>query len=200
MAQFPQRKSIRLPEFDYSQENYYFITICTYQRNNMFGQIIAGKMYLNDTGKMVENEWHNIPKRFNNVAIDKFVIMPNHVHGIIHIRTFENGKPTVGAIHELPVAPLPDKPNDPALIARAIHESPLRHRIARRQMMLPKIIGYFKMNSSKKINMIRNTPGQPVWQRNYYERIIADDNAYAAIWDYIDHNPDKWENDRNHKL
>jgi len=138
-------------------------------------------MYLNDFGQIVEEILSFIPNRYPNVEIDKYVIMPNHVHAIIVIM---DGAKHVGAIHESPR-----------------HDLSPRHEITsmpvRRKMLLSKIIGYLKMNSAKKINLLRNAPGYPVWQRNYYERIISDENAHANIWEYIDHNPDKWPNDRN---
>ncbi len=178
MQQFPKRKSIRLSEYDYSQPGYYFITICTHQRQNLFGQIIEGKMYLNELGKIIGNQWHNIPKRFDNVQIEKFVIMPNHFHGIIHVRR--------GAVSA------PVRKNN---VQRTGGGTP-----PLRPVLLGNVIAYFKYNAAKQINLIRQTPGQPVWQRNYYETVIADNNAYAAIWEYIDHNPDKWLVDKNYKL
>ncbi|MCD6399065.1 MAG: transposase, partial [Candidatus Aenigmarchaeota archaeon] len=89
----------------------------------------------------------------------------------------------VGAIHESP-----EKGNG------AIHELPLQ--LKRRKMALPRIIGRFKMQSAKQINAIRNTPGVPVWQRNYYEHIIRDENDYLTIATYIENNPIKWELDK----
>ena len=102
--------------------------------------------------------------------------MPNHIHGIIIIT-----KSVVGAIHESP-----------------LHEMPLRDK--RRQMMLSKIIGQFKMNSAKQINLSKNISGTPVWQRNYYERIIRDDDELNRVRGYIKNNPVNWKQDRNYIL
>ncbi len=123
--------------------------------------------------------WNDLPNHYANVELDAFVVMPNHVHGIIII--LEN---LVGADHDLPDT-------------GAIHESPLpKTTIERRRMLLPKIIGRFKMNSAKRINQIRRTPGMSIWQRNYFEHIIRDDNALTRIRDYIINNPQQWEFDR----
>ena len=159
------RKSYRLKEYDYSQAGFYFVTICTRNREQLFGEINDGVMILNDFGKIVENWIKEISIHFDNVEIDYFCIMPNHVHIIINI----NESDIVGAIHELP--------------------------LQRRQMLLPKIIGYFKMNSSKQINIFRNSSGIPVWQRNYYEHIIKNDKELFEIRKYIEYNQLNWKDD-----
>jgi REP element-mobilizing transposase RayT len=119
------------------------------------------------------------------VELDEFVIMPNHVHGIIII---------VGAIHV------------GAIHVGAIHESPLQHEqqhstITRRKMLLPKIIGFYKMNSPKQINQIRQMPGTPIWQRNYYEHIIRSESELNRVGvqnlepQHIINNPLQWQYD-----
>ena len=119
------RKSLRLKDYDYSRSGAYFITICTKNRELCFEK-------LPDLQSVVFFQWNALEVRFPAIQLDEFVVMPNHIHGIIFI---------VGAIHE----------------------SPLQNR---RNMLLPKAIGYFKMNTAKKINQILNRPGQPFWQRN----------------------------------
>ncbi|MEW6526127.1 MAG: transposase [Spirochaetota bacterium] len=163
------RRSIRLKGYDYSQIGAYFVTICTHNREFLFGNISDGKMILNDYGKIVEQCWYDLPNHYNNIELHEFVVMPNHFHGIISIVTTDN----------TPVG--------------AIHESPLQ--LQRRKMLLPKIIGRLKMNTAKQINIIRNTPGIPVWQRNYYEHIIRDDESFYRISKYIINNPINWEKD-----
>ena len=119
------RKSLRLKDYDYSRSGAYFITICTKNRELCFEK-------LPDLQSVVFFQWNALEVRFPAIQLDEFVVMPNHIHGIIFF---------VGAIHE----------------------SPLQNR---RNMLLPKAIGYFKMNTAKKINQILNRPGQPFWQRN----------------------------------
>lgn len=167
------RRSIRLQGYDYSQPGAYFITICTKDRKYLFGNIIDGKMVLNEYGKIAQQCWLDIPLHYQNVELNEFVVMPNHVHGIIII----NINDTVGTIHELP-----------------LHELPLQKQ-QRRLMTLPKIIGRFKMNSAKQINQLRQTPGIPLWQRNYYEHIIRNKHELNRIKEYIINNPLKWELD-----
>ncbi|EKD32864.1 MAG: hypothetical protein ACD_76C00130G0011, partial [uncultured bacterium] len=79
------RKSIRLRNYDYSKPGFYFVTICTQYRECWFGQIINDKMILNDTGTMIDKWWQKLPNKYNNVRLDEFKIMPDHIHGIIQI-------------------------------------------------------------------------------------------------------------------
>jgi REP element-mobilizing transposase RayT len=163
------RRSIRLPEYDYSQEGIYYITICTQGRKCLFGEIRNGKIALSECGRIVDDWWQNIPERYSGVILDEYVIMPNHMHGIIIIGGYvDNG---VGAIHELPL------------------------RIKRRAMILPKIIGYFKMNSAKQINQIYNSPGNKIWQRNYWEHVIRNEKSLHKIREYIHDNQWHWASD-----
>jgi REP element-mobilizing transposase RayT len=164
------RRSTRLRGYDYSRNGLYFITICTHQRECIFGEIIDGEMRVNKIGQIVLETWNKLPYRFPDIQLDQFVVMPNHAHGIIHI---------VGAIHE---SPLPNAPMD---------------HIQRRRMLLSKIIGYFKMNSAKQINLIRNTPAAPIWQRNYHDHIIRNERSLNIIRGYILQNPLQWDLDRN---
>ncbi len=168
------RKSIRLKDYDYSREGAYFITICTYNRECILGNITDGEMILNQFGKIVLECWNNLTTRYTNIELDKFVVMPNHVHGIIKI--IDN----VGTIHELPLQ----------------GKDCMNQQIERRRMLIPKVVGYFKMNAAKQINIMRNTPGIPFWQKNYYEHIIRNVDKLNKIREYIHHNPLKWHLDR----
>jgi putative transposase len=163
-----KRKKIRLKEYDYPLPGGYFITICTYEKQCILSDIVDGEICLRDAGKIVETCWHDIPNHFTDVEIDEFIIMPDHVHGIVIIHE------PVGAIHE---SPLPASVYD------------------RRTMMLPKIVGRFKMNSAKQINNIFGTSGSHIWQRNYYEHIIRDDRDLKNTRQYIFNNPLKWNLD-----
>ncbi|WP_208123161.1 transposase [Cysteiniphilum halobium] len=170
------RHSIRLSGYDYSQEGMYFVTTCTQDRACLFGDIVNGKMILNELGDIVRSEWLKIEAIWSNVKCDAFVVMPNHFHGVVVITN------TVGAIHELP-----------------LHELPLQMTIKqRRNMLLPKIIGRFKMQVSKQVNLVRGMPGQKLWQRNYYEHVVRDEDDYLRIYEYIDNNPLQWELDSLH--
>lgn len=190
-----RRRSIRLPGYDYSQAGAYFVTVVTQDRVCLFGNMVNGAVQLNEAGKIAQGVWDDIPHHYADVALDAFVAMPNHVHGIILIRA---PAITVGAIHESPLQtlPLPSGPTRESPQQTPASSGPAR--IAdRRRMLLSKIIGRFKMLSAKQINMLRETPGEPVWQRNYYEHIIRDEESLNRIRQYILDNPARWAVDRD---
>ena len=162
------RRPIRLHGYDYRQAGAYFVTICTHNRAPLFGEIQGDAMRLNEAGKIAEKVWRGIPDHFDNVDIDAFIVMPNHVHGIIVITHTRVG---------------------------ARHASPLHHAHQPSKGTLGTIVGSYKSAVSKQINRMRDTPGSPVWQRNYYEHIIRNESALHDIRHYIIHNPAKWAED-----
>jgi len=168
------RRSIRLKGYDYSQAGAYFVTIVTQNKKCFFGDIVDSKMVLNDAGRTVEYTWHDLPKHNLHIELDAFVIMPNHLHGIIIIS--DHIVILVGAGSE----PAPTT-------------TPKRHG-------LPEIIRQFKTYSSKRINQKRRTIGMPLWQRNYYEHIIRNEDELNRIREYIINNPLQWELDRENPL
>ena len=89
-----RRKSLRLKHYDYAQEGHYFITIVVQNREHLFGEIVEGEMVLNEAGRMIHTLWYEIPHDFENIKLHSFVIMPNHIHGIIEMSTV--GVPLVG--------------------------------------------------------------------------------------------------------
>ena len=140
------RRSIRLNGYDYSQAGAYFVTIVAYQRECLFGDVVDGKMMLNDFGNIVAETWQWLEKQYPYVGLETWVVMPNHFHGILVIRDDNSrGDSRIAPTTE----PMKRKP-------------------------LGRLIGAFKTVSTKQINILRDTPGSPVWQRNYYERIIRD--------------------------
>ena len=185
--QIHHRRSIRLQGYDYSQNGAYFITLCTHNRECLFGQIQNGQMILNEYGKMVEQCWNNLSNHYDNIELDAYVIMPNHFHGIILITDNVDNVDNVRAIRELPIHELP--------ILELPRQQQKQRQQQRRKMLLPKIVGRFKTNSAKQINQMRNTPGISVWQRNYYEHIIRDEKSLENIRNYIINNPAKWQDD-----
>ncbi|MBD2692812.1 transposase [Anabaena catenula] len=168
------RRSLRLRGYNYSQAGAYFITICTNKRKCLFGNIFQNEVHLNELGNIVLNVWDSLPNKYSNIELDEFVIMPNHLHGIIIITDVE-------AIHELPL--------QESINVGKIQELSLRER---RNMLLPKVIGYFKMNSAKIINQKISSSGTSLWQRNYYEHIIRNESELDRIREYIVNNPIKW--------
>jgi len=174
------RRSIRIKGYDYSQVGAYFVTICTHNRACLFGEVVAGEMRLNDAGRIVHGVWNDLPNHYPYVELDAFVVMPNHVHGIIII---------VGA--GLKPAPTITTGLKPApTITTGLKPAPTaKHG-------LPEIVRAFKTFSSRHINELRGTPGLPVWQRNYYEHIIRNEDSLNRIRQYIFHNPARWTWDR----
>ncbi len=170
---FPRRKNIRLKGYDYSREGCYFITIVTKDRAPLFGKIVDGEMVLNELGEIVQITWNDLVNHNKNIGLDEFIIMPNHIHGIIMI--FD----PVGA---------GSKPAQ--AIGAGCEPAPTRHT------PLSEIVRQFKTFSARRINQIRNTPGIPVWQRNYYDHVIGTDREYERITEYIAENPSNWLTDK----
>jgi putative transposase len=172
-----QRRSIRLPGYDYSQAGAYFVTMVTRDRRCLFGRVKDGDMELNEMGKMVENVWLEIPEHFDGVYVDMFVVMPNHIHGVIEIIK-DNRSSGVGATHE---SPLPTQGHGPKPGSIGV------------------IVGLFKATISKQYHMMTNTQDTHLWQRNYFEHVIRDEIDYQAIHDYILSNPLNWEKDEEYQ-
>jgi REP element-mobilizing transposase RayT len=222
-----QRRSIRLPGHDYTQPGAYFITICTHQRQCLFGDVVDGALQLNELGQIVAEEWQKSAQIRREIELDDFVVMPNHLHGIIWICELETHHPTVGADGIRPAietSPHPNppqysKPTSPAIDPTpnpngsqnsdalpfrkewADNHPPLRHSGVAPGMKpksISSLIAGFKSIVTRRINRARNASGAPVWQRNYYERIIRDETALIAIRRYIHHNPAAWSTDQHH--
>jgi len=163
------RCSIRLRGWDYSRPGAYFVTICTHNGECLFGWVVDGKMMLSPWGRIARDEWMASAKIRHEIRLDAFVVMPNHIHGIIWIVAGNN----VGATGRSPLRPHGPSPKS-----------------------LGSFIAGYKSAVTKRINHIRKTPGTPVWQRNYYEHIVRDETELTRIREYIRLNPLKWELDR----
>jgi putative transposase len=173
------RHSIRLPGYDYAQPGAYFVTICTKDRLCLFGEVVAGQMRLNDAGCIVRQCWSDIPNHFPHVQLDAFIIMPNHVHGILVIAHH------VGAKN---FSPLPSPPHSP------LQPPPHDHHPRGTSKTIGSVIRGFKIGVTKWFR--QNTHIQTVWQRNYYEHIIRTEDALHRIREYIVTNPMRWRLDR----
>jgi len=191
------RRSTRIEGYDYSRSGAYFFTTCVQNREHLFGEIENGRMITNHNGEIVSNFWFDLVNHYENIVLDVSVIMPNHFHGIIIITGHNDAVGVgvmrdVGAIHELPLRERGLTP----------HELPPQdltvtgHRSKRRNMLLSKIMGRFKMVTSKHINISRKTPGVRVWQRNYWEHIVRNEDEFSRIRNYIKNNPIMWEQDK----
>ena len=189
------RCSIRLKGYDYSQAGLYFITICTQDRLRLFGEITDngnGAMIcaLNKFGRIAETEWIKTSEIRPNIDLDAFVIMPNHIHGIIRINDMDD-------MYDCMAGMTHDRRGTMHRAATMAHHVPTVEQFGKpTSNTIPAIIRGYKSSVTKQINILRNKPGVPVWQRNYYEHIIRDEKSYLQISEYIRTNPLKWPTDK----
>jgi len=160
-------RSNRLQGYDYSAAGGYYMTVVAFRRECLFGDVVDGAMRLNDLGRIVMECWDEIPSHFPNAGIDAFVVMPDHVHGIVFI--YDNDPPSVEATHASPLLQKRDGPAPRSLGA---------------------IVGSFKSAVTRRAGRELNT-GR-IWQRNYYEHIIRGQTDYERIAGYILANPSAW--------
>ncbi len=189
------RQSIRLKGYDYSQEGFYFITICTQNRECVFGRIVDGEMILNDFGQMVQNEWLNTEQLRPNIKCHAFVVMPDHFHCVLEIvNSYSKEDYTVvGAYCNTPpqvcniIQPRHDcnKPTQKDDSESITFKSP--------SQTIGAIIRGFKGATTKQINIARNSPSQKVWQRGYWDRIIRTQREFDNVERYIENNPKTWQ-------
>lgn len=175
-----QRRSIRLRGYDYSQAGAYFVTVVVQNRLCLFGEVVDGAMQPNDAGQMIASEWFALPLRFPTVQLDAFVVMPNHTHGVILIDSV--GAPLVGAQS--------NQASDNTRATTRVAPTP----------SLDEVIGAYKSLTTVEFVRGVNTlgwslfPGK-LWQRNYYEHIIRNEDALQRIRHYIADNPACWAED-----
>jgi REP element-mobilizing transposase RayT len=171
-----KRQSLRIKGYDYASEGLYFITIKTKDRNRLFGEITDGTMKLNEAGLIAENCWLAIPSHFPHAAIHDYVIMPDHIHGIIEIVY----NPSVGAKNFSPLqtdSPLRDR--------QPVFKSPSK--------TIGSIVRGFKIGVTKWFR--QQTTIHEIWQRNYHEHLIRDTEAYEHICEYIRDNPKNYNSE-----
>lgn len=217
------RRSIRLKGYDYSQEGLYFVTICCQDRICRFGHIEIGRMILNEFGQIAYNEWLKTTEIRNNVELHNFIIMPNHMHGIIRLvgrgelhspdiinqlhspdMPIESHSPNNMVVCDTPknmgvcnspnnmgVCDTPknmgvcDTPNN-----MGVCDTPLRSP----SQTIGAIVRGYKSSVTKQLGLLGFN--EKLWQRNYYEHIIRDDESYIRISEYIMNNPAKWRDDK----
>lgn len=184
------RHSIRLKGYDYSQEGAYYVTIVTLQREFLFGNIVNQEMMLSSYGEIVQKWWEEIPVHFPNVETGAFVIMPNHVHGIIYIL---DGRGTVSVPGEDGVTTISQ--NNVMSGENLGGETPPLQQF-NGTPTLGQIVAYFKYQSTKEMNKVENAGVvTKFWQRNFYEHIIRDETDLQNKTDYIESNPLLWDDD-----
>ena len=177
------RRSVRLKHYDYSTPGAYFLTVCTWNKECLLGEIVNGVIRLSPTGKIACDSWLKIPDYFNNVRLDEFVVMPNHIHGIIML-TQNDSLPSDhrrGLINQTPT-----KTNREWILMR--NPKPT----------LGKIVRHYKARTSKLIH--NRCQSEFRWHRNYYEQIIRDNGEMHRIRDYITGNPTRWMEDEENPI
>jgi REP element-mobilizing transposase RayT len=193
------RRSIRLKGFDYTHAGAYFITMITQDRHCLFGEVVDGEMRLSPLGNVARQQWERLPSRFPHIGLAEFVLMPNHVHGIIVIYDddpdsmdlSDTRRGTAGGF-----TPPVVRTN-----RRAPTDSPILEQFGKPVPgSIPTIIRSYKSAVAYRLNLIRRTPGAAVWQRNYYEHIIRDEAEYHRIARYILENPAGWATDTENRL
>lgn len=179
------RKSIRLRGYDYSQPGAYFITICTHQRQALFGDVVDGNMLLNAGGRMVEKCWRDLANKFSGIRLGEYITMPNHIHGVVEI---------VGA--DLCVCP-----EFNARVVQGKYDE--KTQGAHTGAPLHRMVQWFKTMTTNAYIRGINDAGWPsfdgrLWQRNYYEHVIRNELSYQCIAEYVRSNPQKWQDDTYH--
>ncbi len=174
---YHNRRSNRLCGYDYSQPGSYFITICVHDRTeNMFGNVVNGATVLNEVGEYAKKAWLDMPEHYPDVKLDEFMVMPNHLHGIIRICNL------VGVQH---VEPLQKR----------------EPRLNQYQHVIPHSIGTIVRGMKSAVTkwFRQKYPGTILWQRDYYDHVIRDENSLYYIRKYIRNNPLSWmEDSENH--
>lgn len=181
------RRSIRLPDYDYTTPGVYFVTICTYQKQCLLGQVSGNQVSLTLAGQVVARCWEALPRHFHNLEIDQFIVMPNHLHGVLMLQAHDTSgvqsleaDRTNGCSHPRAQSASRDVPN------------------GTRSSSIGAIVQNFKSVSARKLNRMHPATATPVWQRNYYDRVIRNEAELQRIREYIENNPLAWELDELH--
>ncbi len=169
------RQSIRLSGYNYESSGYYFVTICTTKHKSLFGDIVNGKMILNQEGEIVSINWLKTLKIRKNVKLEEWVIMPNHIHGILIINNHNN------------ILNDNDKCFYKYSNVKKMFKSPSN--------TIGSIIRGFKSSVTKEVRQLYDRPQMKIWQRNYHDHIIRNENEYYKISSYIRNNPQNWKHD-----
>jgi putative transposase len=196
------RRSIRLDGYDYASEGAYFVTICAQDRVCVFGDVVDGEMRANACGRIVQDELARTPIVRPEMQIDAWVVMPNHVHVVVCI---------VGAYGNTPVQGdaagngARGGRNDRAHIDAPLHGAsgntpgPGARAFRSPSHTIGAMVRGFKSATTARINTLRGTPGAAVWQRNYYESIIRDEDSLNRVRAYVAANPARWLTDRDNQ-
>jgi REP element-mobilizing transposase RayT len=175
----PHRRSLRLPGYDYGQAGAYFITVCAFERRMLFGQISNDLVILNESGKIVENEWLKSAEIRPNIQPGDFVVMPNHFHVIVFL---------IDSAVDILQGDFRKASVEKALDRTERFGRPVAGSV-------PTLVRAFKSASTRSINQTMQTPGRKIWQRNYHEHVIRDETDWRRIAEYVADNPRRWAED-----
>lgn len=173
------RRSTRLPQYDYALCGAYFVTICTRNREWLFGRVTDGTMQMSTYGEIAEEEWQRSALIRAELHLEEFIVMPDHIHGIVIIESIPNQ----------------DEKRDEkrVLMARkGAYHAPLRT-----PRSLATFVGAYKASVTRRIAALRGTDAVSVWQRNYFEHVIRNDDDLNRIREYIQTNPMRWASKRD---
>jgi putative transposase len=182
------RRSVRWKRYDYTSAGFYYVTLCAEGRQCIFGEIRDGAVVLNEVGHLVRSCWEEIPAHFSRVELDAWILMPNHLHGLLRLHPKD-----VGAQHAAPSV-APDPP------PRFVNSGAFRPRLAPPRVKvepssLSAIVRSFKSASSLAVNRMRELAGVSIWQRNLHEHVVRDNVELERIRSYIKDNPSRWDED-----
>jgi len=185
-------------DYDYSGQGPYFVTMCTKDRACLFGEVADETMSLNAGGAIVQAAWEGLPLHYPHVVLDAFLVMPNHVHGIVWLAEDDE---TAAALRDdigmdevrAGFKPAPTL-GGPGVVRAGLKPAPT---VINRRHSLSEVVRGFKTFSSRGVNTLRGAAGHPVWQRNYFEHINRNDKSIETIRRYIDDNPACWSVDRD---
>ena len=185
--EIPRRRSLRLKGYDYTQVGAYFVTIATQQRLCLFGEIVDKEMRLNEAGKMVCRVWETLPQRFSAIEMGMFVVMPNHLHGIIVINQPAEQKRATTRV--TPTRAMDGEADVPTA----------------NQFTLGDIIGAYKsLTTVEYVRGVKTMDWTPfherLWHRNYYEHVVRHDESLRDLQQYILDNPAQWAFDKENPL
>ena len=214
----PNRTSPRHPDFDYCTPAAYFVTVCTHDRRCFLGTVRRGCVHLSDVGRIVTEEWQRSEEMREEVILDAFIVMPNHLHGIICLVL-----PDVDDVsprgYDLAVGPNPKTPETTTDDVGAgdapesasngdvgttggssLHSRETKRPTGPASQSLSALLAGFKSAATKRINQHRGTPGAAVWQARYHDRILRNEREWRACRRYIEQNPARWHRDWHHPV
>jgi REP element-mobilizing transposase RayT len=176
------RKKLRLSSYNYFQTNRYFITICTHNKECIFGVVGGQTVQLSPLGLLVEQEWLHLTERFPNIDVVPFIVMPNHIHAVVTINHCSQHPLQAIALH-------PKKGQRYEMEKGRASSAPTK---TARNASLFNIVQTYKSITTVTANKLDHTPGRKIWQRNYYEHIIRNEEDFLQITSYIQGNVSKW--------